>query len=372
MEKIIIDIVVLGLSMIIGGCLGKKLYNKPTKIEFKISPYASLICGVAMFTMIFMVMMLELLLDLWGLQECKSDDWRLRLLCMIIDGGLLIAIALPLLSKVFAGWIKGFNLDLCSEYNSDVIKKYYSCSILFDCIWLVILFWDELKIDNLEVHVVISRVIIWVISVVGTWVGIGYKCEGRIDEEVKKCQTSKNKINRKYMFKYILPLIIGFIFNCIFFMGEIFEIEYMKWVLRGIYCIVMSGMVGMFIAVLWLNHMECYSERRSKKELVKAIQKISSEYCVQRYYKTIQYKLVNDEKEKYILICEKNVIWNKHEAEVEKYFGQKKESVETFDYMVCSDYLEKLWKSRREFIRKGFELCEDDAKKQLITKKLKC
>ena len=371
MGKIVIYILMIVVGGIIGCLIGTQLYNRPTKIEFKVSPYANFLCGVAMFTIIFMIMMFELLLDLWVLQEFQSDDWRSRLLCMLIDGGILIAIALPVLSKVFAGWIKGFNLDLCNEYNSDVIKKYYSCSILFDCIWLLILFWNELRSDNLEVHVVISRVLIWIISVMGTWAGIGFKCEGRIDDEVKNYHISKNEIDCKYVLEYIRPLIIGFIFICFFSMGVILEIEFMKWLLWGIYSIVMSGMVGMFIAVLWLNHKECYSERRSKKELARAIKKISSEHCVQGYYKTIQYALVNGKNEKYILIYEKNVIWDKHENEVEGYFGRRQERVEVFDYMRCSHYLENLWKSRREFIRKGFELCENEVKDQLIEKKLK-
>lgn len=55
---------------------------------------------------------------------------------------------------------------------------------------------------------------------------------------------------------------------------------------------------------------------------------------------------------KYLLICERDVIWVGHEEEVCSYFGERKEPVETFDYEECKKYLIELLGERREFVKK--------------------
>ena len=177
--------------MIIGICAGRYLLHRPLKIEFKISIGNRIIAALWMFIIITIAVMGEYLLNSYNLKCFPRDKWWLKVLSSAIDGGLLITLFLPTSSYIFGKLIKSWNLDLCLEYNVTTVKIYYSIAIIFDCIWLLVIAWPGIVHNDPEMQSVINRVIIWTLSVIGTWFGMGFHCEGTINEELNNIRKRK-------------------------------------------------------------------------------------------------------------------------------------------------------------------------------------
>lgn len=366
---------ILFIACIISACIGVKfgtvLFHKPIKIEFKISPIESFIYAFEMFFFITMVMVIELSINQWNLLYFNPIDWRLKLLSRAIDGGMLVAIALPILSILFGKWITGFNLDLCKGYSVNTVKIYYSIAIIANCIWFLLMIGPDIRNDNPEVQSILNRIIIWMLNVGGTWAGIGFRCEGRILEELKNIRKSKEKKTAKDLVAYSVPYAIAFVLNCLLLFVQSFKVKWMKEMFISTYCIIMSGLLGMLIYVWLMKCVEYPSEKRSNRKLAKAISRVNDGKMVDGRYQTIKYSLINEGTKKFLLIHERNVIWLGHDEIVASYFGERKELVDKFDYEECKKYLVKLREDRKECVRKGYISCEEDIKKQLIEWNLK-
>ncbi|MDE6026298.1 MAG: hypothetical protein K2G45_12710, partial [Lachnospiraceae bacterium] len=204
-------------------------FHKPIKIEFKISSFDSFNYAFDMFFLITTVMVLELSINQWQLAKFNPIDWRLRFLSRAIDGGLLVAIALPIMSVKFGKWAIKFNLDLCSEYSINAVKIYYSMSIVANCIWFLVMIGQHNINDGPEVQSTLNRVIIWMLNVVGTWFGIGFHCDGRINEELKNIKRSKAKTKEREMLRYSIPFVIAFVINCLLLLAQTFKIKLLQY-----------------------------------------------------------------------------------------------------------------------------------------------
>ena len=354
------------ISVCVGVGIGTVLFHKPVKIEFKISPMDIFMYAFGMFFIITMVMAIELSINQWNLHCFNPSDWWWKLLRRAIDGGLLVALALPLMSVLFGKWIIGYNIDLCKGYSINAVKIYYSIAIVANCIWFLAMAGSDIINDNPEAQSILNRVIIWLLSVGGTWAGIGFHCEGRITEELKNIKRSKEKKTAKEILVYSIPFAIAFVVNCLLLLVQTFDIKSMQVVFFSVYCIVMSGLIGMLVSVWILKYIEYPSERRSNRQLAKAISQVDEKEVVKGRYQTIQYSLINQKSQKCLLIHERTVKWLGHEGEVSGCFGERKEPVEKFDYEECKKYLAKLREERRECIQKGYISCEEDVIKQLL------
>ncbi len=354
------------ISACIGMVIGAIIFHRTIKIEFKISPFDSFMYAFGMFFIITMVMALELSINQWNLLYFNPADWWSKFLSRAIDGGVLVAIALPLLSILFSKWIMGYNLDLCNGYSINAVKIYYSIVIVANCIWFLVMAGPGIVNDSPEAQSILNRVIIWMLNVGGTWAGIGFHCEGRISEELKNIKKSKEKKNIKEALVYSLPFATAFIANCCLLLVQTLDVKWMQEMFSLIYWIVMSGLVGMLLSVWIMKCIEYPSERRSNRKLAKAISQMNNKNIVNERYQTIQYSLLNEETQRYLLIHERNVIWLGHEEEISSCFGERKEPVEKFNYEECKEYLARLREDRRECVRKGYISCEEDVKKQLL------
>ena len=153
------------------------------------------------------------------------------------------------------------------------------------------------------------------LNVGGTWAGIGFHCEGRISEELKNIKKSKEKKNIKEALVYSIPFATAFIANCCLLLVQTLDVKWMQEMFSLIYWIVMSGLVGMVLSVWIMKCIEDPSERRSNRKLAKAISQMNNKNIVNERYQTIQYSLINEETQRYLLINERNVIWLEQEKE---------------------------------------------------------
>ena len=149
MSSIIIWMVFL-LGLMTGLVTCYKVYRIPVKIEFKISVFDRFLYSIVLFAMIMAVMMLELGVYEWILYACHPQDWRLIFLCHLVENGVLVAIAIPLMSIIFGNIARKFNFDLAGVYSVNIIKLYYSASIVACCLWLLFTYRTEIVNNTLE------------------------------------------------------------------------------------------------------------------------------------------------------------------------------------------------------------------------------
>lgn len=354
------------ISIFIGAGMGTVLFHKPIKIEFKISSFDRFMYAFAMFFIITMVMVLELTINQWQLVNFNSNEWWLKFLSRAVDGGLLVSIALPILSIVFGKWVIEFNLDLCSEYSINVVKIYYSLSIFANCMWFLVMSRSRIVNDDPGVQSILNRVIIWMLNVGGTWAGIGFHCEGRISEELKNIKRSKEKRRGREVLIYSIPFVIAFVINCLLLLMQTFEIKLLQNIFMVIYTVVMSGLIGMLISAWGLNYIKYPSEKRSNRKLAKVISRMNEAKLVSERYQTIQYSLVNEDSKKYMLIHKRNVIWSGHENEISSCLGENKIPLENFEYEECRNYLTQFIANRRDCVQKCYVFCKETVRAQLI------
>lgn len=350
----------------VGARIGAVIFLKPIKIEFKVSLFDSFMFAFCMFFIINMVMALELTANQLILSLPKPTHWLSVLLKCAINNGLFVAIALPVLSIIFGKWAKGINLDLCSLYSVNFIKIYYSLSILANCIWLLILVWPSIVNGDSGVQNVCNRVIIWMLSIGGTWFGIGFHCEGRVVEELENIRISKQKRNKREVLRFVFGSTIAFLINCLLLFVQVFKIVLLQRIFLMVYMFIMSGSVGLLFSVVILKYIENPTENRSNLKLSKAISRMHEEASVSERYQTIHYSLMEKGSKKYMLIHEGNVIWPGHEDEIIRCFGERKIPLEDFEYKKCHDYLTRLKADRNTFVQKGYLACREAAREQLI------
>lgn len=365
---------VVGLGIIstcIGVGVGIKIFHIPIKIEFKISMFNSFVQAFGMFFMITVMMALEISINQLQLLLFSPVSWQLRLLSRLIDAGLIVALLLPLLSILFGKWIRGFDMDLSAVYSEKVIKIYYSLAVITNCIWYLYMIDSNIMNDSMESRSIVSRVTVWILSVFGTWMGIGFRCKGRIEEEIEFYYKSREVLKWKEYVEYGIPFGLAFIANCVVLILQTINMKMVLNHLENYFKIVMIGLVGMLCAVIGCQCIETPSQKKSNRKLTRAVKRAATRKSVEGRYQSIRYKLVSEGEKNYLEIQKRNVIWEGHKAEVENLFGERRLSIEQFEYFFCRDYLGNLLKEQRKFIQDGYATCRENAYKQVRDKRLK-
>lgn len=159
--------------------------------------------------------------------------------------------------------------------------------------------------DNLENRNILSRVIIWILNILGTWMGIGFHCKSRIDEEIEYDYKSREYLTWKEYMKYGIPFGVAFILNCALLVVQSLKLKIVLRFCGYCYIIVMVGLLGMLCVAIGCKIIENPSEKKSSKKLIGAIKRANAGKCVEGRYRSIKYKLVNEERSRYLEIQKK-------------------------------------------------------------------
>lgn len=365
-------LIIIGIiSICVGMVIGIRLLHNPIIIEFKISMFDSFMQAVIMFYMITVAMVVEMGINQGQLLIFNPVSWQLRLLSQLIDAGLIVALMLPLLSILFGKLIRTFDMDLSTSYSEKIIKVYFSLVAAANCIWYLSMIGPNIMNDNLENRNILSRVIIWILNILGTWMGIGFHCKSRIDEEIEYDYKSRESLTWKEYMKYGIPFGVAFILNCALLVVQSLKLKIVLRFCGYCYIIVMVGLLGMLCVAIGCKIIENPSEKKSSKKLIGAIKRANAGKCVEGRYRSIKYKLVNEERSRYLEIQKKNVIWEGHASEVENLFGKRKVPMEKFEYINCRDYLGTLFENRRKYIQDGYATCRKNTQQKIRNEKLR-
>ena len=365
--------VIFVLGTVIAGVgiyVGQKLCRKSTKIEFKISVLNIIFLAFSMFALISVVMAVEMFTNHLILLNWNPQYWGLKIVKELINSGIIVAVLLPLLSLLFGKWIQDFDMDLCSIYSENVIKIYYSLVVALNCILYLFIISPDIMNDSVEIRNIFNRVVIWALNILGTWIGAGFHCKGRIAVEIENINKSKEIIEKKELIQYIFSFGGVFVFNLLVFCVLYFAPElYSKW-FRLFYEMIIIFIVCMFITALIGLNIKFPSKRKSNRELSKMVKKMEKLDFVKAKYHRLEYSLVRGEKGNIIKIQKQEVDWTGHEQEVQNVFGERDIPVDEFEYRECQEKLSDVLEKQFDLLRKGYKDCKDERAKELIDKKI--
>lgn len=363
--------IIIVLGIILGGVgtgIGYLAIKKPIKIEFKVSILNCIAQAIMIFTTITLAIFLELAFNQYQLITLQDTTGWKKLLSELLDAGLLVAIIIPLISAVFGRWIERYDLDLCSVYSETVLKAYFSLVAVTNCIWyLYMLLGESISDDSTYVNV-FSRIIIWGLNIVGTWMGIGFHCKGRIARELENIKKSQATIDWKTTVKYILPFAGTYIFLFLLLWGEVIWTENFNRIVWSIYSIWIIAFIIVFTIGLLYIMITIPTKRRSDRILSRAIRNTHTNKHVNGKYSRIRYSLLTKDDKKYLLIHSRNIVWAGHEDEIHDMFSAKEITVADFDYKECKALLTETTENQRKFIQDGFEKCKKATQDSLVSK----
>ena len=360
-------IIIAIICFCVGIIIGIALLRKPIKIGFEVSSVIKILNGFLIFFLVSIVIVVDLAVSYCNLLYYQPKRCFGILLSRAIEGGLLMVVGVVLSSFVISMIVKLDNLDLCIGYSQNFIKGYYTAVVTANCIWLFFLVGEYIISEEPVMKLLISRIIGWILTVIGTWMGIGFGCEGRITKEYLKEKNKKIKVNRKEVWSSRKLYLIGFTVNCILiwiytyfgiFKKYRFQVTYL-------FLILILGVMGAVCSVGVSTLKDYYVFNKSEYNVVKLIEKVKVLGRVEGKYRTVKYSLVNENKQKYLLVHKGNVISKYNKEDIKIAFEEKKIIMEEFDSDKCKSALEKIGQKRKECLRKEYQYEKDNRIKEL-------
>lgn len=363
------NITIIMTIFFIGCAIGIYLFQKPMEISFNVSILDGILLAMQMYVNITIFMLVEILINELQLETIgKKDASILKIISKLLDSGLLIVVYIVTVSCLFGKKIKDYNLDLNKVYNENVVKIYFSFIVIINCIW--IFFSTGFKFGfNGEVQInMIGRTITWALSILGTWFGIGYRCEGRIKEQIKKNKKITKHLDWKQTIKYSIPFVFLMVFCVIFYTLNI--IDYLKkGVIKSNNCMI-ALMLAFGIGIIfscWIQKIIWYpSTKESDRRLVRAIRKSDTDKLAVHKYESIEYILIKKEKEYRIDILKRYVVTSSYNSEINEIYGNKHIKIKEFVYSNCRNILRKTLEERRELAKKIKQNEENELEEQLL------
>lgn len=352
---------------ILGLLMAYKIFNEPTKIEFEIFWGNWVITVLVGFSLITAVIPLEMLLCYSFVQAFPPQTPIYYLLLEFLKAGVLVPLFCCIISCVFEWMVEKFDLDLHALYNGKILKAFFSWVVLLNCIGYLVFVWPQLMSGSVEIDYLVNRLIMWTLTVVGTWVGIGFHASGRITQEIRNREESKKVIDRVDVIKYLMPFVASMIVLTLLFIvfALLYRIgvdeEIVLWLFIFMWLFISGFGISAFLCICHF----CPSEKRSNKKLSRAMKMIHRRTCVTRYYENVKYALKSENDQKYLNIYSRDVLCEGNEKEVHELFDKQCIEFDEFDYDEIKKLLHDLHKRRGEFIHRESENCRENVIKQL-------
>lgn len=247
-----VTIMICILAAIIGVALTTIGRRKTFVIKFSYSPldWAEPILMVFVLFSIFFV--LEVATVNWFASKCSGMSTTLTLCSKFLDNGLLVPLISLGLSIIFEKMVEGFNLDYLEYYNDKIAKICFSTIVFSWCVVLLAVAWPKMDLMSIEEEIILNRILMWLLTIVGTWFGFGFKCKGRIEKEKKKRNSILKDVDYRKIIGFWLPIVIplivcvGILVFVVFFSDQAEKFE------KSLFLIALSFTIpGVVMLLLW-------------------------------------------------------------------------------------------------------------------------
>lgn len=356
------------ISIIVGLGLGVYVCNygasRPLKIEFEKSPLDWILVAFVALTSVLFAFVLDLFFSRRICELIGERSDYLHVVKKFFENGLLIPIFSAIISFIFEKRVESLNLHYSRLYNERVSKICFSVLVLSFCLVVQFLIIPKYPNSDPLVDFLFNRILMWIMTVVGTWIGFGFACKGSIEKDNELINANNEGIMAKEKMQFWIPIIIGLVMCCIVlflsatkFVGTLVVVSIL---------VAFSFLVSGLITAIIIKRKTNPSPRRSLKLFLKARNNLEKGIVAQGQYGKVEYELFENE----LKIKPRTVIYEGHQDDddfKELFAGP---IIEFSDFDEAFKKLEALNKMQREYIQKGFDDCAE-LEKQKKRKKIK-
>ena len=345
----ILLIILFFVTFFISFCLFYRKLNGLNEIKFQYS-IIDWIPLMFLYVIIFFACFFIELYVSCKIKNFDDDSFLILLFKMFVKNGLLIPFICILMSYYFGRAIEYFNLDYSEFYSCNIVKIYFSFLILGACIKMMCLIYNSPE----DVEFFITRLLMWIITVIGTWLGIGYGCEGRIERERKKRSLieKKEKYSKKEFIQFWAPIFIILLFleNLLMFAN----VSIYTNILRDIFIAVSLGII---VSLFYFFLIIAPGPFICKSRLKKLIYGKTSQIKFRRYICALSDNVIKVSN--FVVIYEDN---DDEDDEFNKLFDDFEIEIETVNGVInidkISQVLEDKWKNQKKYINNESKKCK--------------
>lgn len=285
---------------------------------------------------------------------------------VLFENGLLIPFLCAGLSFIFEKMIERLNIDYFEYYSDFIAKVCFTVLDVASCISMLIMAQKANVPLGRDYYFFACRVVMWFLTAVGIWIGFGFGCKGRIEQENNKRNRLLVKRSKNEWVKFAIPVawpllvcLILLAIICCFDVQEVIRYENFFFVFLLVF--VVTGFVTMFICKRIYNP----NEQRSTDDFYILVEKYRNGKSISKRFGRNKYHIEGD-----MLIIEKiNIHYPGHEQE-EKFVELFNEKSINIDYGNLDSMLNFLKKRRDEqsnYIMAGYKNCVEEQKRKRLT-----
>ncbi len=364
-----LSIVIASIFGIVLPIIGGKM---TTKIKFTYS-FLDWVSTMLLAYMAYVVIFcIEWALSIFATSIIPDNYLWMKMVRLFFANGFIVPVCSVVLSLIFEKIVETYNLDYFEYYSDKVAKICFAAFSIsfFVCIMKNLsIITEGAEIDG-SVEFMISRLIVWILTAVGTWLGFGFKCEGRIAKENKKRKRiSEGKSveelkeiskKKRYFWSRVLSSLVG---SCVIFSlitDKMMENFWMHFVVASV-AFVLVGLLTLLIFQCFTNP----SEERSNDKLVDNMEmdkKYNGQKEISGQYGRMRYHMLDGQ----MKIEAVNVVYPGHEGEIRKLFGEKVYILNDMDVII--EKMRERNGKQKDYIAKGFRDCILKQKESLLKK----
>ena len=346
----------------IGICLSIYGMKRPTVIKYSYSWNAWVIPIFYSFVFFIFIFVVEYMLSVIFINNVEMSSFLIKLVIKIIENGLLIPFFSGLLSKFFGITVEKLDLDYSEYYNDKIAKICFSILVSVGSIAFMYIMY----LTGEENDYFVNRVLMWFLTVVGTWIGWGFGCKGRIERENQKRKNISKIIDKRKIFKFWVPIIWPLIMcililACCCFFNENTLLQIEKYLIIFAAVFIISGLTTLYIGKRIINP----SEKKSINDFYTLLKNYKNGKIIKRHFGWNKYWIENGVlKIEAISISYPGHENDKEFCELFNKIDDHKVNIEKYDDII--EFLRNRNSAQKNYIKKGFEDCLDNMRKKQL------
>ena len=327
-----------------------KTVKQPIKINFEYSFSCWIVPSIHMNTLVMIFFYLGLMVSAYfKFNEAQNDNN----IAVIVYNGFYILIACFIISIFMRYIVKANYLDYSKKYSPNLIKILFSIAVLVNCIMCIILLLSTSEMNEFA-YCVADNAVVWLATVVGSWIDVCFRCEGRIHDDLRYKNDSPDRTDsqnkdRKYYGSFILGAILIVAIWAVSLFMAIKKLSPILVIELGAVFIIPFLIIAVMYRIVRLPSYDI-----SRIRLFKRIKKYKKGIKGKSYYRRMRYTIENG----ILIIDEIRVEYSKKTEMINELFGKKEIPIDINDKEAVNDILMKRAKAQERFI----DDCRDDEK----------